>query len=357
MSLDLSDITMYQICDILGLDYSQRKADEYFFCPDCDIDGRKKHLNINYRKGTFKCVKCDQGGGKLGLYMFYTGCPSTKQAYREIAEKIGGSEEFTKRVLKAQTLPPETDEYPLNDVDTRHRTYSELLSRLTLFDKHRNNLRDRGLTDDEINNLGYKSVPLINIKNVIREIQMVGCQFQGVPGFYRMDNGDWNICFPGNGIIIPYRDIDGKIQGFQVRLDKPVDAKYKWISSVNMNNGTKSGTFVHMTPFDSSMPVYLTEGALKADIIHMMTDANVIAVPGVNSLKFLPEALAELKEKGVYEIKICYDIDRFVNPHVKKGLEKIKKILDDLDFQYSDMIWNPWYKGFDDFLTRNRREK
>lgn len=357
--MKLDDITMYDICDILGLDYSRRKTDEYFFCPCCDIENTKrKHLNINYQKETFKCVKCDAGGGKLALYMFYTGCPSTKEAFRQISQKLGGSTDSVCQILQRQPQPPKTEEYPLNDIEVRNRTYSMLLSKLILNDKHRKSLNKRGLNDDQINNLMYRSCPLINIKAIVKDMQMAGCVFQGVPGFYRTDEGEWNIRFPGSGIIIPVRDIYGRIQGCQVRLDKPVDdAKYKWISSANMNNGTKAGTFVHISSFSSDQPVYLTEGALKADIIHLYTGATVIAVPGVNSLKYLPKTLEKLKQKGIFNLSIAYDTDRFVNPHVKNGLAKIKKILDDLDFCYSDLTWNPWYKGFDDFLTRNNKKE
>ena len=34
----------------------------------------------------------------------------------------------------------------------------------------------------------------------------------GVPGFYKED-GRWSMKFPGRGILIPVRDVKGRIQG------------------------------------------------------------------------------------------------------------------------------------------------
>lgn len=51
---------------------------------------------------------------------------------------------------------------PLAGIDTRHKTYSALLSMLGLTNAHRQNLHNRGLSDRDIAGLGYKSMPMAN---------------------------------------------------------------------------------------------------------------------------------------------------------------------------------------------------
>lgn len=69
-----------------------------------------------------------------------------------------------------------------------------------------------------------------------------GCMLEGVPGFYtRLDNTyDINFYSALSGILIPIRSIEGKIQGFQIRVDRPINGnKYIWFSSVIWNEKFK----------------------------------------------------------------------------------------------------------------------
>ena len=55
-------------------------------------------------------------------------------------------------------MKPQASLAPLEE---RDRVYRALLSRLTLAPDHRENLLRRGLTDEAIERLGYKSTPVV----------------------------------------------------------------------------------------------------------------------------------------------------------------------------------------------------
>ena len=60
----------------------------------------------------------------------------------------------------------------------------------------------------------------------------------GIPGFYVDDGGYWNIA-GYSGLLVPYCDKSGLIQGMQIRLDdenKP-DRKYRWLLLLQLKIG------------------------------------------------------------------------------------------------------------------------
>lgn len=108
-------------------------------------------------------------------------------------------------------------ESPLADIETRHLIYSSLLSKLTLASDHKENLLNRGLNEDAIERLGYKSTPAIGMTVIAKKIAGEGLNPSGVPSFYRLDNGDWTFVNEQRGILIPVCDEHKKIQAMQIR--------------------------------------------------------------------------------------------------------------------------------------------
>lgn len=75
--------------------------------------------------------------------------------------------------------------------------------------------------------------------------------------------------------------MQGKIQGFQIRLDHVVEGrKYIWLSSVKFKNGVSSGSPVHVIGDLNASEVYLTEGALKGTIAHFLSGDTFVCVAG-----------------------------------------------------------------------------
>lgn len=315
-------------------------------CPCCDDNPRKRHLNINLKKDVFRCPRCGFSGGVFDLYAHYENIP--RAAVREALIARLDMRGEIKRSRPARDREPAAEECPLTDVDLRDSTYRALLSQLTLASDHRANLLARGLSSDEINRLDYKTTPVVGMGIIAKKLLADGHYLAGVPGFYRKD-GEWTFITEMRGILIPVRDMHGRIQGLQIRRDNVTRRKFRWVSSVDQPDGCKAECWVHLAgePMET---VVLTEGPMKADIIHALTGKTVIAIAGVSALSQLESMLQELRQSGTKKIMTAFDMDFMSNPHVEKGYENLTRILAAQGFLYGTYLWDPTYKGLDDYV-------
>ncbi len=76
----------------------------------------------------------------------------------------------------------------------RHEVYTDMLSLLTLSPKHRENLRERGLSDNRIDRNQYRSMPQTpeGRKLLASLLRSTGHDLQGIPGF-RTSYGEWTL--------------------------------------------------------------------------------------------------------------------------------------------------------------------
>ena len=291
---------LYHMADVIPLlgipEPPYGRSSYYINCPCCDTDPRKKHMNINLAKDVFRCPRCGASGGIFDLYSLHTGTPREK-VRQILVEKLGNPETRPKRRQEA----PIVHECPLTDVDTRHVTYMALLSKLTLAPDHLENLLARGLTEAEISRLGYKTTPIVGSGAIARQMQGEGLYLAGVPGFYRNESGAWTFVHEQRGILIPVRNVHGQIQGLQIRRDQVSRRKFRWVSSAEKPDGCRAEGWTHLAG-EPTARIILTEGPMKADVIHTLTGDTVLAVPGVNALTQLQKALEVLREEGVKEI-------------------------------------------------------
>ena len=175
---------MSDIIPLIGLPYPPAGRSSYNVpCPCCDDKPHAKHLNINLQKDVFRCPRCGFSGGIFDLYAYYTGIAREKARDALIArlDVQGGITQCVK------TPAPVVTECPPNDIEARDDTYRALLSKLTLASDHRQNLRSRGLPDEEINRLGYRTTPVIGMQAIAKQLRSEGYYLSGVPGFYRTD--------------------------------------------------------------------------------------------------------------------------------------------------------------------------
>ena len=221
--------------------------------------------------------------------------------------------------------------------------------KLTLASDHRENLLGRGLTDADIGRLGYKTTPVVGMTQIAKQLQSDGLYLAGVPGFYRYDSGAWTFIHEKRGILIPVRDRYGRIQGLQIRRDNVEKRKFRWVSSTEKKDGCKAEGWTHLSGPVRSMLV-LTEGPMKADVINALTGLTVLAVPGVNTLTQLELTLTELRSEGLVEIKTAFDMDFATNYHVQNGYNNLLQLLGDMGFRYGTYLWDPAYKGLDDYI-------
>jgi hypothetical protein len=199
--------------------------------------------------------------------------------------------------------------------------YKALLKLLDLTQEHRKQLNGRrGLTDGQIEKLGYKSLPWRKqafCHNLIKD----GHSLEGVPGFWK-NKSNWDLTGK-TGILIPVRDRNGLITGLKIRVDKPVNrsAKYILLSSnpkgdqkrEGYSGGTKARVSMHW-PLDKPKGkiikvLRITEGELKADITNSFIEdgSYTISLPGVSSWRLALEAVREVRPQ---EVRLAFDADK-----------------------------------------------
>lgn len=245
-----------------------------------------------------------------------------------------------------------------------------MMSALSLTPAHREHLRSkRGLTDAQIDQFGFKSTPPPEFCRILaRQLAEFGYRVQGVPGFYIDDYGKWTIKFHRrtSRILIPIRSVEGLLFGLQTRLVKPIrdkddppeksGIKYLTLSSTGKNMGTTSKCPIHFVGDPCSRIVYVTEGALKADIVHALTGCSFAAMIGANNTAGLDELFAFLRKNGTEEIIEAEDMDKYSNDMVSKGASKVCQLAVKHGMTCRRLVWNPNYKGIDDWQLALHRK-
>ena len=382
-----------EVVELLHLRVRRQQANSvYVDCPFCG--DRRGRMNVNFVKNVWRCNHCDEHGGMLALYAKLNHT-TTSDAYWEIAEALCDNthEEHARSGNEAQQQPvstgspssgaraaaagyssserktvPQSDKASPAEI---HQTLSLLLAQLTLRPAHREHLRSpkRGLSDEQIEALGFKSTPPPFLcRSITDRLIRQGCRVQGVPGFYRDDSGHWTMAFykKTSGILIPAIGFDGRLQGFQIMLDVPLKhkddppekpgAKYIWFSSSSKTDGTGSGSPVHLIGDPSARVVYVIEGLLKADISHCLTGRTFAAIAGANNTSPLDPLFALLAQNGTEEIIEAHDMDKYNNQMTMAGASKIYLTARKYGMNCRRLTWNPNYKGFDDWQLALRRE-
>lgn len=319
-------------------------------CPHSNHTKSKK-IKIDFTGGWFKCKKCEAGGpSPVSLFMHVTDMTDAKEAARTMHQLLGDD----KNIPRPDPVPKkaEPEGCDIAALSIRHQTYSEMLSLLTLTPMHRETLKKRGLNDEQIDFLGYKSIPR-DRKQLCKKLLQKGCILEGVPGFFIDKQGDWTLNVFGTGIFVPFRNGREEIQFMQIRTDRPKEdgQRYFALSSTGKSQGSGAKTWVHARKgVDGWKEVFITEGALKADVASCLSGKSFIAVAGVNNLGDLPRALKDLTYAGLEKAFLCYDMDKVDNVRVLEGEAKIKEMLEILRIPYNEVVWSG-EKGIDDWLS------
>ncbi len=340
----------------------------YFDCPFC---GKRGKLNLNYIKNVWRCNYCGEAGGMLELYAKVYDI-STSDALYELKEILGDTRKNGRLPIhKAGDIAvmgtkhiKEIPQSSRAEAKCIHRTYTCLLQMLSLNPAHFAHLKSpkRGLNDGQIVRLNLKSTPPPFLcRSITRQLQERGCAVQGVPGFYLDKSGEWTIHFSRytSGILIPALSLDGLICGMQILLDVPFKdreetsehkgAKYIWLSSASKPMGVTSGSPVHCIGAPGRT-MYITEGLLKGDIAHMLSSRSFLAVAGANNLGGIEQLLPVLAAIGTTQIIEAFDMDKYTNPAVQKGADKLRSLVERSGMNFRRLRWKPMYKGVDDWL-------
>ncbi len=363
------------VAQLTGLRIRRRQGDSvYTDCPFCG-DTRGK-MNLHLTKNVWRCNYCGAHGGMLALYaqLHHT---TNGGAYREICDALSVGEtgwgcENADTAAKAGASCGEPPAVPRAPAQTVHQTLSLLFGMLSLRPQHRAHLksRKRGLTDRQIDRLGFKSTPPYSLcRSLTARLIAQGCTVEGVPGFFRDKQGQWTVAFSTYtaGILIPSVGLDGLFGGAQILLDVPfkrkddppekAGTKYIWFSSASKPMGTGAGSPVHFVGDPSARVVYVTEGLLKADIAHCLTGRSFAAVAGANNVRGLDEAFSLMAQNGTELIIEAHDMDKYSNAMTAKGSSEIFRMARAHGLSCRRLTWNPNYKGIDDWQLALRRQK
>lgn len=294
------DFSIFDVMGLVGLDPTRIKSSSGYF--DCPICGGKKKLNVNVKVGhggVCRCAKCAAGGDKLDLYLLFhnprlvstrstseSGSvyyrPSEEDRHRgmkEIMEALHirrSDPNFMRSVVKAKTAAT-TQQPQISSPEQRNVVYSSFLQLLKLTSAHRTALHDRGLTDQEIERMQFRSTPMFGRTQLAQKLIAQGLSLDGVPGFFKLSTTDektgevheeWSVYCPDPGYFVPIRNRDGLIVAMQIRLNKPTTdkAKYRFFTSgrETLLNGQSAVSEIHVE-MCSQPPRYVvvTEGPIK----------------------------------------------------------------------------------------------
>ncbi|URZ01284.1 DUF3854 domain-containing protein [Clostridium felsineum] len=350
-------LSILNVADKCGISYIQEGKRFTAVCPFCGA--KEGHFYLTPDDGKYKnvyhCVKCPEHGSAIKLYSKLHNC-STKDAFKELMgfEVSSSTINFIKEAKKAASVKLNCIAY----IQVRDKVYRNLIRKLSLSQKHYLNLRNRGLSEKNILENGYKTLPFDKKlkKKICRELIEAGFNLAGIPGFYTDKYNNWTFWTPKEGgFLVPVIDYLGRVQGCQIRKNV-AKKKYPWFSSSYMENGTQCNGFIHVhwNKEHSSKKIVITEGALKATTAGILSNTTFIAVPGVNSINYLPEVLKLLKPQKIY---IAYDMDYKKNEDVQKALNKLKWTLRVNRYNYTQSVWNEEFKGIDDYMLHIVKNK
>jgi hypothetical protein len=238
--------------------------------------------------------------------------------------------------------------------DLRHDVYSSLLSSLTLSSRHRQALLARGLSESQIDALGYKTLSVQGRPQIAqRLLDRFGKDLLGVPGFVikERDGRRFHTVAGAAGIVVPVRDGSGNIVALKVRSDDVTadNSKYTYISSARFG-GPGPGSPVHI-PLGIRAPadlIRLTEGELKADVATLLSGVPTISIPGVTNWR---PALTVLLGLGARTIRLALDGDYVEKPVVARALSECANALTSAGFAIELEQWPTEHKGIDDALV------
>lgn len=258
---------------------------------------------------------------------------------REKAEKKAKEQrDFETRIN--QTLPPEL----------RDKDYSRLLDELEVHPDDKAVLLAKGLTEDQIERSGFKSVA--------RYQKLTGKYHTGLPGI----NQHNQVIADDPGYLIPVRNYDRSITKLDFRLRNPVDTgRYRSVSS------SKDGTILKVAvpskgfqlALENPLAIYkpekpdsiwIVEGTgVKPFLTSERFNALVIGAAGgqfLNSRNQLESAIKRaIVDYGALPIRIALDAGDIDNSVVRNRWVEIGRFLQQLQYDFEFAWWNQLTKN------------
>ena len=382
------EFSITDVIDYLGMQVSSNKGNKLLFdCPECKRTSNRKEkyhnkLCVFLDGDTFSCPRCGASGYKMDLISFVNdGIKDISELQARRSENIkimeaylgGGEAAQPDRSSKPHRARPKkadkpqgVKQEPIADPKWLDQTYRAVLSCMSLDTLHRNNLLNRGFTDEEIDRLGYVNTPksqeeMESLKDeILGTLNTNGFLYEGVPGFYTTKHNHARMVDMLPGIVLPMKDREGRIVRLQVRVDDSyrethdISGKTRPLSSAGYYRGCSATELVHIAGFqDEKRPAFLTEGVFKGDMVASQLGVCAIALNGVNNQTGLKKALKEVEPSKVF---MAFDRDDGENLNVFQARIQAEEILSEFKIPYHLVEWDHAYKGIDDYIAAFRNE-
>lgn len=226
----LNRTSIINVKNKLGLEEIYSKKDIiYVKCPFCYSDIGTMKLNIS--NNSYICKKCEARGYSIGLYA-KNKYISNKEAYQRL---INEKADISNNLITSIITNVRKNKEEL-DID-----YQAFLGKLSLSSDHTMKLLRYGFTMEEIEKIGFKTIPMQENQKIeiCRQLQEEGIDLSGIPGFFKDKKFRWNFK-SHKGIFIPIID-NCKIVALRIHLDTvySIDTTDIWFSSSQENEGTK----------------------------------------------------------------------------------------------------------------------
>lgn len=260
-----------------------------------------------------------------------------------------GGSPYRRAVLESR---PSVTRAPVEVLD---RAYRQLLDHLPLHHDHRGALRRRGLDDEAISRNAYRSMPGPERVRIARELaELFGEVLLSVPGFHltsRPGRAPFaSIAGSGPGIVIPCRDLAGRIVALKLRRDQADDGpRYHYLSST-LRGGPGTGSPAHApvgTPQQCDT-IRLTEGELKADVAYRLSGVATLSTAGVGAWRSLLPMLQTIRPRTVL---VAWDADWQTKEEVRRPLAELLRLLLRCRIKVGVEWWPAGPKGIDDALS------
>jgi hypothetical protein len=249
-----------------------------------------------------------------------------------------------------------------------HDVYCTLLETLELSPEHRENLRKRGLTDEQIDKRMFRTLPKQGRKDIAEKVledSFVTASREKrekallkVPGFVLRGEGeDQYLTIAGpSGLLLPVHREDAHIVALKIRCDDPGDGpKYLYLSSTK-DGGPGPGSPYHLSSLfrGSACPdeIRIAEGELKADVAAAITGLPTIGIPGASVWR---PAVAWAQLFGIKAVRLAYDADAREKEHVAAALSACAGAVQEAGMTLKLEVWDKADgKGIDDLLAAGK---
>jgi len=254
---------------------------------------------------------------------------------------------------------------PAVDVDACDRAYRAILAACPLSTAHREAMLARGMTATEIEADGYGTLP----RGGREDLGALAAAAAGeaaagrVPGLVPNDRG--RIIVVGSaGMLVPVRDVVGRVVGLRIRVDFNTKNKYRWLSSSeNDNVASISGN----QPCHVALPagwvpgetrrVIVTEGEIKAAITARKLRLPVVSLPGISCQGAVAQTIASVVGDQSISVSVAFDQEKDETKQRTTDAmrDRLCQKLIEAGYRVDVLLWSnhdEQTKGIDDLLCR-----